>query len=129
MADEISLKEGTVVLIVDDEELMREVTSIMIEDHGGRVYTAIDGLNAVEVFTAHAEEIQCIVMDFSMPRMNGYESLLELRKIDAKVPCIIVSGLAVTPEIERMKDQGELVFMSKPFQEQDLIRAITELVN
>jgi len=121
----LTFPDSTTVLIVDDEELMREVAAIMVEDHGGAVLTAVDGVDAVEVFEQNLSAVSCIVMDFSMPRMNGYEAALEIRKKNSDVPIIIVSGLAVTPEIENMVKKGELEYMSKPFHEQSLIEAIS----
>ncbi|MBN8549535.1 MAG: response regulator [Deltaproteobacteria bacterium] len=120
--------EGTpTVLIVDDEELMREVTSIMIEENGGKVLTAVDGLDAVEVFAEHKGKIDLIFMDVSMPRMNGYEAFLEIEKIDPNVLVLIVSGLKMTPEVEALQRAGKVDFLSKPFHEIELIKALQKL--
>ncbi len=124
-----TLPEGTTILLVDDEELMLEVASIMVEDHGAAVITAVDGQEAVEVYQREAALISCVVMDFSMPRKNGYEAALEIKKMNAQVPIIIVSGLAVTPEINAMISRGELSYLGKPFHEQSLIAAILSALN
>ncbi|MDC0358465.1 response regulator [Oligoflexia bacterium] len=121
---EVPLEGNPKILIVDDEELMREVTSIMIEDRGGEVFTACDGMEAVEVFGKHKDEISCICMDFSMPRMNGYEAYQEIVKIKPAVHFIMISGLSITPEVEDLRKQGAITFLAKPFNETTLIKTI-----
>lgn len=120
----MKLEGNPTVLIVDDEELMREVVSIMIEENGGRVLTAVDGLDAVERFAEHKGKIDCIFMDVSMPRMNGYEAYLEIKTLDPHVPVLVVSGLKMTPEVEVLHKKGEIDFLSKPFHEVELVKAL-----
>lgn len=124
---EVKLEGNPVVLVVDDEELMREVTSIMIEENGGTVITAFDGMDAVEKYAEDAEKIDFVFMDFSMPRMNGYEAYLEIKKINPKADIIMVSGLKLIPELQELKNKGEVEFLSKPFHEIELIKAIKRL--
>jgi len=117
------------ILIVDDEEMMREVTVIMIEDNGGRALTAEDGHHAVQVFREHRDEIDCVFMDFSMPNMNGYEAYCEIEKIKSGVDFMMVSGLTVTPEVAELQRMGKITFLNKPFQEAQLISTINRLRN
>lgn len=126
-AEQSSLANNPGVLIVDDEELMLEVTSIMIEDHGGKVFTAVDGQDGVEVFQKNQDNISLVVMDFSMPRMDGYQAAVEMKKINPKIGILMISGLQITPEVQEMVDNGEVLFLSKPFHEGDLISALTDL--
>lgn len=121
---QMKLDGNPTILIVDDEELMREVTSIMVEENGGKVLTAIDGLDAVETFAENRDQIAAIFLDVSMPRMNGYEAYLEIRKIAPEIPILVVSGLKMTPEIQELQQKGEVNFLSKPFHEVELIKAL-----
>ena len=114
------------VLVVDDEELMREVVAIMVEENGGQVLEAINGLDAVEKFKEHVNSVDCIIMDFSMPEMNGYEAYCEIRKLSDSVPFVMVSGLQVTPEIGELEKENQIAFLSKPFHEEDLIAVLQE---
>lgn len=125
---DIKLVGSPTVLIVDDEELMREVTSIMIEDHGGKVFTANDGSEAVEVFSKNQAEIDCVCMDFSMPNMNGYEAYTEIVKIKPDAKIIMISGLAITSEVEELRQQKKITFLPKPFNELTLIKLINSLI-
>ena len=124
----VRLEGNPTILIVDDEELMREVASIMIEENGGSVLTAVDGLDAVEVFAENKEKISAIFMDISMPRMNGYESYIEIRKLSPTVPVLIVSGLKMMPEVQKLQANNEVDFLSKPFHEVELIKALNKVL-
>jgi CheY-like chemotaxis protein len=116
------------VLIVDDEELLRDVTSIMIEDHGGKALTAEDGQKGVEIFSANPEKIDLVLVDFSMPNMNGFEALQKMRQIRPSVKAIMVSGLSITPEVAALQASKEVFFMSKPFREAELVNAINTML-
>lgn len=124
----MTLHSTPTVLVVDDEELMREVVSMMIEDNGGTVYGAVDGVDALKVFDEHADEITMVLLDFSMPRMNGFEACSELMKRNPSLKFIMISGLAITPEVETLQKQGKVIFMSKPFHESELIKVMNELL-
>lgn len=117
------------VLVVDDDELLRDVTTIMIEDHGGTVITARDGGHGVDVFRENANRISVVFLDYSMPVRNGYEALIEMRKIKPGIKAVIVSGLSITPEIATLRERGEVVFLSKPFRENDLINCLNSLLS
>ncbi|MCB0320572.1 MAG: response regulator [Bdellovibrionales bacterium] len=116
-----TLPGNPLILYVDDEELLREVASIMIEDHGGRCIVACDGRDALTKFQEQSGEIDFVYMDYSMPEMNGYETIVEIRKIRPDIPIVVVSGLDISPEVEELRQQGKVGFLSKPFREVDLI--------
>lgn len=119
---------GATVLIVDDEELMREVSEIMITDNGGKVFTAIDGQDAIEVFDRHRDEIDVVFIDFSMPRKNGYEAVVAIREMKPEVAVIMVSGLMVSKDVSELIKKGEILFLSKPFHEVELLESIQKLL-
>ncbi len=119
---------GATVLIVDDEELMREVSEIMITDNGGKVLTAVDGQDAIEVFEKHQESIDLVFIDFSMPRKNGYEAVVAIREMKPEVAVIMVSGLMVSKDVNALIKKGELLFMNKPFHEVELLKSIQKLL-
>lgn len=122
------LEENTTVLIVDDEQLMREVTAAMIEENNGKVLTAVDGLDAVEVHAENVESIQCVLMDYSMPNMNGFEAYLEMCKVSPELPFVFISGLPITQELSDLCSQGKAMFMSKPYGEKQLMDNISSVL-
>lgn len=117
------------ILVVDDEELIREVASMIIEEEGGAVLVAKNGREAVEIFKANQADINCVLMDFSMPEMNGYEAYLAMTQLEPQVKVVIVSGLKVVPEVEKLRREGKIAFLSKPFQPTELVAAIKSRID
>lgn len=123
----MSLKGQPTILVVDDEELMREVTQIIIEENGGKVRLAQDGVQAVEVFKANAAIIDLVFLDFSMPKMNGYEAYLKIKELKPDVGVVFASGLKLIPEVETLVAARKVEFLSKPFHETELLNAFRRL--
>ena len=115
-------------LVVDDEELVREVTVMMIEDAGGRTVTAKDGTDAVEQFKRNHSKLTAVFMDFSMPGLNGFEAYEQMIKINDAVPVILVSGLRITPEAQAARDAGKLGLLGKPFKQDDVIGVLRRTI-
>ena len=72
---------GGMVLVVDDEKLVRNVAEAMLKRLGFAVLEARSGAEAVEVFKLHKDEIRCVLCDLTMPQMDGWETMTELRKV------------------------------------------------
>lgn len=126
MSSSIDALSGKRILIVDDEELVREVTSMMVEDAGGTVVVACDGEDAVKVFEANKQSLDAVFMDFSMPGLNGFEAFEKMAVMNPAVPVVLVSGLKITPEADQARTAGRLIFLSKPFKQDDVIRALLQ---
>src|SRR5262249_44398454 len=120
----VKLNGTPCILVVDDEELIREVASMMVEEEGGKVIVASNGKQALELFQQHKDAIDCVFSDFSMPAMNGYEMYVELDKLKSGVPFVLVSGLKTVPEVEELRRAGRIEFLSKPFHQVELVKAI-----
>lgn len=119
-----SAEDQHLILIVDDEPLMRRMTTAMLNHMGHAVIEAPDGSQAVEVFRRHSDRICCALLDFTMPGMNGWETLEALRALQPGLPVIIVSGYNQDRVMaERHSDQPH-VFLHKPFRVADLKEAI-----
>ena len=110
-----ALAGGGTVLVVDDEESVRTVSKEMVESLGLPVLTAVDGSDAVEVFTRHADIISHVILDLSMPNMNGIEALKELVRIKPGVKVILSSGYDEQESIQRMSGRGLAGFIQKPY--------------
>ncbi len=85
-------REGGTVLVVEDEELLRYMVKEMLMHLGFTVLEAGDGIEAVEVFRQHQNEICCVLCDLTMPRMDGWETLAALRSQSPGVPFVLSSG-------------------------------------
>ena len=104
------------VLVVDDEPYLRKAVTLVLKRSGFTVYEAKDGVEAVEVFQQHRDEIGCVLCDLTMPRMDGWETLTALRKLVPGIPVILSSGYS---EVQVMAgDHAELpqAFLSKPYE-------------
>lgn len=122
----VTLNGNPTVLVVDDEELIREVASMMIEEEGGTVFGAADGIQALALLKEKQGTIDCVFCDFSMPHMNGYEVFVESNKLRPNLPFVIVSGLKIVPEVEDLRRKGRIEFVSKPFHQVELVKAINK---
>ena len=120
------------VLIADDEEAIREITTSLLGRIGFRVITAADGLETVDLYTDHSEEISVLLMDINMPRLNGLEAALRIRHINPKVPVLFMSGYPREQVMNRFGKQPHTDFIKKPFQSRELavaIRGVMEMRN
>jgi PAS domain S-box-containing protein len=103
------------VLLVDDEPAIRQVTGRMLKRIGLEVVVAEDGLEAVEKLRQENGRISFVLLDMTMPRMDGWEAFQEMRKLSADLPVILMSGYDEKESIDRFKP-GDLVgFLKKPF--------------
>jgi two-component system, cell cycle sensor histidine kinase and response regulator CckA len=121
--------EGT-VLVVDDEEGVREVAERMLQEIGFNTISAIDGREALEVMHRIGDRVTAVLLDLSMPRMGGQETLRHLRAHRPHLPIIMMSGYteqAVAPPVNG-SGPGMTVFLQKPFLAEDLIGVLRPIV-
>jgi PAS domain S-box-containing protein len=108
--------KGEVVLVVDDEEAVLEITRVILEAHGYRVLTATNGAEAVQAFTrAQKGSIHVLLTDVSMPVMDGPTAVKAIRAIDPEVRVIIASGLIADLDqvaMEKLRVDG---YLMKPY--------------
>lgn len=110
------------ILVVDDDKRTARTLRIWLEGEGFEVATAEDGLKAYGL--AKHPECQCVLLDITMPRINGVELLLLLQEEGVQVPVIIMTGLEDVTECE-MKDFNNVTsLLHKPFSIGDMLSAI-----
>ena len=117
--------EGT-VLIVDDEPLVCEVGEQMLKRMGFDVFTASDGEKALEVYRDH--NITCVLLDLTMPAMDGKETFLELQKINPDVKVILCSGYNEQDVVTHFSSKGLAGFLQKPFKKAALMKKLAEVL-
>lgn len=103
------------VLVVEDEESIRNLCRETVELSGCRALTAADGEEGVAVFREHADEIACVILDMTMPRLDGVAVLEELRRISPCVKVILISGFSEQRAERLFADQKPNAFLQKPF--------------
>lgn len=117
------------VLIVDDEESIREVASAMLENLGIEPLTAADGVEGVEMFKQHHERIRVVLLDMTMPKMNGEDAFSEMCRIDPEVKVILSSGYNEQDATNRFAGKGLAGFLQKPYSEEELTAKLSEIFN
>ena len=123
------LSEGTLdreqtVLVVDDEDTVREVAARMLSQAGLKVKTAADGEEALRLFRESPDEFGCVLLDLTMPRMSGEETLRELRSLRDDVRVVLSSGYTEQEVIGKFDAQSIAGFVQKPY----LISSLLEKV-
>jgi PAS domain S-box-containing protein len=108
------------VLLVDDEEAVLEVVRLMLEEMGFSVLVAADGPKALEVFEEHAGEIGCVLLDLTMPGMNGEEVFERIRGIRGDARVILSSGYSEADLKVRYGGKGIAGFLQKPYRYESL---------
>ncbi len=115
---------GELVLLVDDERVVRHATRTMLERHGYRVVEARDGEDALERFDQHGPEVAVAVMDLLMPRMDGVELIRQLRLRHNAPPIVAMTGVGKSPKVTQVRDLGGVQVLEKPFTAEVLLHAL-----
>lgn len=115
------------ILLVEDEDNLRELVSARLEQHGYEVATAVDGYQAVS--KARAFNPDLIILDLMIPKMDGYTVCRLLKSgAMAETPIILFSARSNPDDVGRGIEMGANAFVSKPFEASQLISKIEELL-
>src|SRR5262249_5189462 len=104
-----------VVLVVDDEEAVRALAVRVLKSAGFEVLEAADGRAALNVVARDAERIRFVLLDLMMPRLDGVQTLQELRKLKPGVRAVVMSGYTEQEVTRRFADAPPDGFLQKPF--------------
>ena len=115
--------EGT-ILVVDDEAHIRAGAAQALEHTGFTVLTAADGREAVTVFRQHAETIRAVLLDLTMPNMDGAATARELRQIRPDVRVVLTSGYTAEEATRQFTERDLVGFLQKPYGLKELIAAV-----
>jgi len=116
------------VLLVDDEETIRALCQGMLEAIGFQVLTASDGKEALELFARSREEIVCVLLDLTMPRLDGEQTFRELRRLNPEVRVIISSGYNEQEVSQKFVGKGLAGFLQKPYKMAELSGKLKEIL-
>ena len=119
---------GGTVLVVDDEPTLRQAVSLALKRFGFTVLAAEDGVEALEVFEQHRDEICCVLCDLTMPRMNGWDTLTALRKLVPDIPVILASGYSEAQVMAGNHPELPQAFLSKPYELPTLMEVIARVM-
>jgi CheY-like chemotaxis protein len=120
---------GELVLVVDDESSIREITQQTLETFGYRVITAGDGAEAVALYARQAEDIAVVLTDMMMPIMDGVATIQVLLRINPAVRIIAASGIDSGDTVAQASNAGVKHFLLKPYTTETLLKLFRELLD
>ena len=123
----LPIGKGELILVVDDEESIREITRGTLETFGYRVLTASDGTEALALYVDH-QEVAVVLTDMMMPFMDGPATIRALRKINPAIRIIAASGLIGGHKPGEASLEGVSMFLSKPYTAEKLLKALAEIL-
>jgi len=121
--------KGGLVLVVDDEPSLRQTAQLMLEDIGFEVCTACDGVEAVEIFSSLHERIDVVLLDMTMPRMDGKTAFREMRRIDPDATVILSSGYNEQDATSHFAGKGLAGFIQKPYRVAALRQKLMDILS
>ncbi|MGA3243721.1 MAG: PAS domain S-box protein [Bacteroidota bacterium] len=120
---------GEVVLLVEDEEMLLDLLQALLEENGYQVLTAKNGMEAVEVYKSHIEEISIVLSDMGLPKLGGWEAFRRMREMNPNIRCILASGY-FDPDLRLdMIKEGAIDFVQKPYIPNVILARISEAIH
>ncbi|MCX5812682.1 MAG: PAS domain S-box protein [Proteobacteria bacterium] len=125
-----TIKRGTeTILMVDDENMVLEVSRALLESLGYRVYTAVSGKEAIAVYMEKRNEINMVLLDMIMPGISGGETFDRLKEINPDIKVVLSSGYSINDQAQEILDRGCNGFLQKPFRIEILSDKIREMLD
>ncbi len=129
VADCAIARGSETVLLVDDEELIIDVGSRLLEKLGYRVLVARDGLEAVETYRTHKDRIDCVILDLIMPEVNGGKTYDLLKQVDSGIKVLLASGYSIDGQAAEILKRGCNGFIQKPFSMGELSQKVRQVLD
>ncbi len=126
---ELLTGHGELILVVDDEESIREMTKTSLETYGYNVLTAPDGIEAVAMYAQHKSKISLVLVDMMMPTMDGVTTIRTLQKINPQVKIIAISGFASNSQITEFMNTSVKNFLPKPYTSDELLKNLQAVLS
>jgi two-component system cell cycle sensor histidine kinase/response regulator CckA len=121
------LKGSETVLLVDDEDMIVDVGTQLLEKLGYKVIVAKSGTEAIEIYKKKRDKIDMVILDMIMPAMNGGETYDMLREINNKIKVLLSSGYSISGQATEILERGCDAFIQKPFNIRDLSEKLREI--
>lgn len=120
--------KGELILVVEDEISLRDITRQILESYGYRVMTASDGTDALAQYIARKGEIRLVITDMMMPYMDGAATIRAIRRVDSEALIIATSGLMVGEYAQEAKGLGVQAFLAKPYTAETLLQTLRDVL-
>ncbi|MEP6673162.1 MAG: response regulator, partial [Chthoniobacter sp.] len=123
---ELPRGNGELILVVDDESSVRQITRQTLESFGYHVVEAADGVEAISIFTLRGKEIAALLTDMMMPVLDGPATIQVFRRLNPDLPIIAASGLAANSETAKVASLGVKHFLPKPYTAEALLKTLRQ---
>ncbi|MCH7606335.1 MAG: response regulator [Chloroflexi bacterium] len=120
---------GPTLLIVEDDDMVREAIQRMLFHLGYQTIAASSGEAALEIFESSQTPIAAVILDMTMPGLSGIQTFYRLREIDTEVRVIVSTGDPYSPAVEELEAHRLTYVIAKPFQAEELARAIQQALS
>ncbi|MCF8033422.1 MAG: PAS domain S-box protein [Desulfarculaceae bacterium] len=117
------------VLLVDDEEALRQVGERILTKTGYQVQTASSGEEALEIYEINGERVNVVIMDLGMPGMGGHKALKSILEINPEARIIIASGYAADDQVKAALESGATDYVAKPFKQAELLATVRSVLD
>jgi two-component system cell cycle sensor histidine kinase/response regulator CckA len=121
--------KGELILVVDDEPGIQEITKTSLEAYNYKTLIAGDGIEAIALYAQNRHQISAVLMDMMLPSLDGITAIRTLQKIDPKVKIIATSGLMSSSKLAEASDAGAKVFLAKPYTVKELLLTLQKLLD
>ena len=121
---ELPRGHGELILVIDDETAVRQITRHTLEAFGYRVLLAADGTEAVALFASRMQEVAAVLTDMMMPVMDGPMTIMVLRRMQPQVHILAASGLSTSGMVEKAASAGVRHFLLKPYTAEVMLQAL-----
>ncbi len=127
-ADRSVVRGEGVVLVADDDDVMRSTAADLLTKCGYTVWTASDGRECVEIYGKQAETIDAVLLDMVMPNLSGHDAYLRLLALNPEVKVLLCSGFKQDHRVQQILELGAVGFVQKPYSLHELSAAIHDVV-
>jgi two-component system, cell cycle sensor histidine kinase and response regulator CckA len=115
---------GELILVVDDEVAIQDITKATLTAYNYNVITASDGIEAIAMYAQHKQEISIVLLDLMMPALDSSTLIRTLFRLDPQVRIIAMSGLATNESVKKVMNEGICAFLAKPFTAPELLNLL-----
>ncbi len=127
--EQLHLKGNEKILVVDDEEMVRNFCQISLSAYGYTVYTAENGQKALEMLRQKDQNFDLIILDMIMPVMGGFQTYQAIRKMNGKIKILISSGFSDSDKIALIKKDDRVDILFKPYKAEELAKKVRQILD
>jgi PAS domain S-box-containing protein len=117
------------ILLVEDEDVLRELVGTLLREKGYSILQAADGEEGVRAYTQHADRIDLVVTDLGLPKLSGWQAFRRMRQLKPEVKVIVATGYLEPMLKSEIAESGVSEFIQKPYRPQEIFRKVREVLD